>query len=92
MGWDMATGGETRTVELFQAFLWTCDDCGRDNFERGITVAPESISREDLPVGVGIDTEAIQEWMENGCHGDWVTNPSKVRCSHCGSEFEAAPA
>jgi len=82
---------ETRTVELVQAFLWTCDDCGRDNFERAITVSPESINPDDLPTSSYEDADAIREWLQEGGEGSWVKAPSQVLCKHCGGEFDAAP-
>lgn len=78
------------TVELLQAFLWTCDACGRDNFERAITVAPEAIHPSELPQGCGMDSETLQEWLESGGGGDWVAAPARVKCRHCGAEFGTA--
>jgi hypothetical protein len=83
----MATGGEVRTVELIQAFLWTCEDCGRDNFERGITISPESIDPEDPPDTPGADPDTIRDWLEAGGEGGFVVAPDQVKCRHCGSEF-----
>lgn len=74
-----------RTVDLVQAFLWTCDECGRDNFERGITVSPESIHPEDIPWVA--DSESVREWLEAGGEGAWLMAPDHVKCRHCGSEF-----
>jgi hypothetical protein len=84
----MATGGEVRTVELVQAFLWTCDDCGRDNFERAITVSPESISPDNLPESV--DPEILEQWTSAGGEGCFMMAPDRVKCSHCQAEFAAA--
>jgi hypothetical protein len=86
----VATGGETRTVELVQAFLWTCEECGRDNFERAITLESESIDPDDLPEAAGTDPETVREWLQSGGEGAWVTAPSHVRCQHCGAEFDVA--
>jgi hypothetical protein len=86
----VATGGETRTVELLRAFLWTCDDCGRDNFERAVTISPESIDPENLPEVPGLDRETLQEWIESGGQGEWVTAPRHVRCKHCNARFDVS--
>lgn len=75
------------TVELHAAFVWTCDDCGRDNFTRGVTVAPESIDPGDLPDARNADAEAIGEWLESGGGGDFLMAPDAVTCGHCGSRF-----
>lgn len=81
----MATGEGLRAVELFQAFVWTCDDCGRDNFERGVTVAPESIPLDDLPDSV--DPEMVEAWREAGGSGSFVMSPTRVKCQHCSATF-----
>lgn len=71
-----------RTTELIQAFLWTCDDCGKDNFARAITVAPEEIDAADI-------SKPLSEYLEEGGEGDWLRGPDDVTCGHCGSEFRA---
>lgn len=88
----MSTGGHVRTVELVQAFVWTCDECGQDNFERAITLAPESIDPDDLPSTGGMDPEEVREWLEEGGQGVWVTAPTHVKCRHCGTEFDTTDA
>lgn len=77
-----ATSG---TAELAQAYCWTCDGCGRDNFERAVTLAPESIRPGDIP-------EDIQDWLDAGGEADWVMAPDRVRCRHCGASFAAVVA
>ena len=79
----------SKTVELFQAFAWTCDDCGRDNFTRGITLAPASIDLDQVEAHDEETAEAIREWIASGNSGDFVQAPGRVRCEHCGAEFEA---
>jgi rubredoxin len=76
-------------VELHQAFLWTCEECGRDNFERAITIAPESIDPDDLPSVLGLEPEEVKEWMESGGGGSWTTAPTHVCCPHCEARFRA---
>lgn len=70
--------GLARSVDLHQAFLWTCDDCGRDNFERAITVDPESIHPDDL-------AEAREAFGD----GIFLKAPTRVTCEHCGARFAA---
>jgi hypothetical protein len=69
------------TVELHMAFLWTCDDCGRDNFVRGVTVAPEAIDPDELPGDVA-------EWLDAGGDGGWMSAPDRVTCEHCRATFD----
>lgn len=54
-------------AEMRQAFIWTCESCGRDNFERAILwEAPHDRS------------EAYA-----GESGQWLVCPEEVSCSHC---------
>ena len=62
-------------VELHQAFLWTCEECGRDNFERAITHEPGDDDEDEIP---------------EGFEGVWLTAPTEVTCKHCGEEFDIA--
>ncbi len=75
-----------RTVELIQAFVWTCDECGRDNFERGVSLSPESIAIDQLPDAM--DAETFQAWTQAGGEGAFMTAPSRVTCPHCNSQFD----
>jgi hypothetical protein len=79
---------DSHPVDLVQAFLWTCDDCGRDNFERAITVSPESIDPNNLPEGFNDKDEEITEWITSGGEVVWLAAPDHVTCRHCGSEFD----
>ena len=74
------------SVELHQAFVWTCDDCGRDNFERSVVYEPLASEKDEhlrLLHGLGAD-ESIPETLD--C--DLVTAPDRVACSHCGARFD----
>ena len=78
-------------VELIQAFLWVCDDCGRDNFERAIRVERESLEGREIAKLVDeVATEANESAQALGIDvdADWLMAPTRVRCSHCGAEFE----
>jgi hypothetical protein len=78
------------TVELHQAFLCTCEDCGRDNFARAIELDPMMVAEDDYPAAVDAHPEAAQEWLEAGGEGVWLVAPEKVKCGHCGAEYETA--
>lgn len=69
------------SVELHQAFLWTCNSCGRDNFARAVTLEPASIDLDDEP-------EEVREWLADGQEGAWLTTPDRVTCGHCRAEFD----
>lgn len=70
-----------REVEMHQAYLWTCDDCGRDQFERAIPVARDSLDEEDK--------EAFDALLEgvDGVHA--LAAPQEVTCKDCGAKFRA---
>jgi hypothetical protein len=82
----------TRQVELHQAFVWTCEDCGRDNFERGTIIEPEAMA--GTPEQLRSEAE-LQE--ANICLSaldidarvgfTWMTAPVRVTCGHCGAKF-----
>jgi hypothetical protein len=66
-----------REVEIHPAHVWTCEDCGRDNFCRGAVL---EFSPEDH-----------KEFEANGLPhetGEWITAPEDVTCDFCGSEFK----
>lgn len=62
------------TVELHQAFLWVCEECGTDNFARGVELSPEEVER------MGVDP------AEDGCY---LMAPSEVKCSICEHQYKA---
>lgn len=73
-------------VELRQAFEWTCDECGRDQFISVVCEpASEEIKREILErEGV------IESWeeMPEGVEFEAIAAPLSVTCEHCGETFE----
>ena len=75
------------TVELHQAFVWDCDNCGAENFCRSRVVTPESIDPDELPDNTEHD-EAVRDWIESGGSGIFHTAPESVRCRECDTEFE----
>jgi hypothetical protein len=65
-----------KSVELRNAYEWTCDECGRDSFVRGIVVEITDEDRAHMPE-LGDDVT-----------GDWFAQPEKVTCPHCGTQFK----
>lgn len=62
-----------RTVELRTAYVFDCEDCGRENVVRGVPCDPP---------------EALAAEAEDGDErAEWVTIPAQVKCRHCGAEF-----
>lgn len=72
-----------KEVELQPAHVWTCEECGRDNFCRGVVVeftAEDALEMAELEPG--IDPE---QWRS----GFWISTPDEVTCVHCGEVFVA---
>lgn len=71
MGWPI--------TELRLAFAWTCDACGRDNFERGVhrELPPAELLARCAHAPVDVVT------------GHELTPPGRVACPHCGAVFKA---
>lgn len=69
--------GENGTVDLEQAWRWTCPDCGTVNFCVPQAVAP--LPPDEVPEGF------------DGC--DWVASPTHVMCKNtkCMHSFKAEP-
>jgi len=67
-----------KKVELRGAFVWDCDDCGRENFCTGPPVIQEEID------------EIIEEYAEvEDLHGfHFAEMPETVTCKYCGEIFE----
>lgn len=65
------------TVQLNIAWMWDCEDCGRENFERTFVpeVNPERMA--ELAEEIGDDGETMR-----------CAFPFEVVCEHCGAEFE----
>lgn len=61
-------------VELFNAWMWNCPECGRENFVRAT-----HIEREHLA--------GVFEVEEEDLH--FLVYPEMVECSHCDEEFQS---
>ena len=62
-----------KTVELRHAYEWTCDECGRDNYSRGIKPSLEELDDDE------------REMLDDG---EWMMQPMEVTCPHCGTTFK----
>ena len=80
-----------RVVEIRQAWEWTCDDCGRDSYERAVLVDPSAIDPDDLPDAANLDAEKVRAWIDEGGSGQFVVAPERVTCPHCGASFDTVP-
>lgn len=76
-------------VALSPAYVWDCEDCGRENFQRAVSIQldPEDESdAEAIRTMCGIEPE---EAIPDGLTGCVMTRPRRVTCKHCGKEFKA---
>lgn len=72
-------------VELRDAFVWTCDECGRDNFIHAQIIDTEGLSESELQThGIIEDDESIDEFEY------FVRYPDSVKCPHCNAVYEVA--
>lgn len=77
-------------VEMRPAFQWTCEDCGRDQFEPCIVAEMSPADRLEQAKYMGLAeewSETIPEYLS----GDFVTYPDEVTCQHCNATFQTAP-
>lgn len=66
------------SIELHLAFVWDCDDCGRENFVRSIVGEFDEDAMKEMREEHGITAYEC---------GEWHTAPTSVTCQHCGSTF-----
>lgn len=67
-------------VELHDAYVWTCDACGRDCFVRAVTVEMTDDDIVAMQIRHGGEPE---DWQT----GKWITRPDEVTCDHCGKTY-----
>lgn len=72
-----------RPVELRPAFVWTCEQCGRDHYTTPIIEDHENIDevQQQVVEELGLPPEAV----------DFMRVPSQVRCQPCGIWYVALP-
>lgn len=66
-------------AELLPAHVWTCNECGTDQFERCIVPELTDEDRADLMQQLGIEV-----WQE----GTFLTHPTTVTCRNCQTVYE----
>jgi len=75
-----------KTVELHQAWEWTCDDCGRLNYCSAVTSELSPEDRQSLLDQIGMtENESVREYIT----GEFVLCPEVVTCTHCKAVFES---
>lgn len=80
-----------KIIELAPAYVWDCDECGRENFQRSVTTRLNPDDPDDADVirdleGLGPDEEIDRD---PNIRRTVQHRPSRVTCRHCGAEFGA---
>lgn len=72
------------TIELHPAYMWDCDECGRENFARA--VYPEL--SEDEVRELAYDMGVIESADDDLPPGMILMAPNKVQCIFCNAKFD----
>lgn len=75
-------------ARLLSAYVWDCDECGAENFERAIVAEMHEEEREEMFRSF----HDLDEWAElpDGWRDfQMVTRPDAVKCRTCGATFDA---
>lgn len=88
-------------VELHAAFVWDCDECGRENFERAVegNLTNEILNAMDADSVAYSVAEGVEETGNSDEDGNEELNasallccvvaaPKHVKCKHCDTSFE----
>ena len=67
-----------KTVELRPAFNWTCEECGRDQFERTMAEPTSKQEVTQMEESIGGDSRIMRAR---------VRMLKQVKCKECGAEF-----
>jgi hypothetical protein len=67
-------------VTAYNAFGWVCLDCGRKNYEDGITVE-QPHDEAEMREAIGVPPDEA---------GEWVHMPATVECGGCSHKFRVA--
>lgn len=73
-------------TEMRPAYEWTCDECGRNNFESCIVAEFSDEDRLEQAKAMGLIDE-YQSEIPDDLVGDFVTYPDGVTCPSCGAEY-----
>lgn len=68
-------------AELHPAYVWDCNQCGTENFERAITFEGSPQDLQYLK-----EEHGVQPWET----GEFRTVPLTVTCSQCGTIYKTA--
>lgn len=66
-----------KKIQLNIAWMWDCDNCGEENFERSFIPEGDPERLAELAEAVTNDPDAML-----------CAFPFEVKCWHCGEEYE----
>ena len=82
------------SVELHGAFVWDCEECGRENYERAIegsvdeaALLSDANQISGRLIAPEFDSDELGPEILVQCV---VIAPKQVRCKHCGNSFATA--
>lgn len=70
------------STELHQAYFWTCDNCGRDNFIRAVTRPMSEEERETMVENFRGKFGELADYLS-----DPVDYPLDVQCPSCKARY-----
>ena len=79
-----------QTVELSPAYLWDCPECGRENFQRAVSVVLDPSDPDDAATIRDMHGIEDHDPIPENFGVRMQTRPDRVTCRHCGAEFRAA--
>ncbi len=65
-------------IELHLAFVFDCNECGRENFVRAVTCDFDDNTVAEMKEEYGIEAYDL---------GDWQMQPTSVKCQFCKAEY-----
>jgi len=74
-----------KKIEMKPAYVWDCDECGIENFERTIVLSLEELTQDDLDQ---IGEELLESMMNDTERGTFQSMPNHVTCRNCNIEYE----
>lgn len=78
------------TVELVPAYVWDCERCGRENFQRSVSVVLNPDDPDDADVIRQMHDIPDADPIPEGMSVRAMTTPDRVTCRHCEAEFKVA--
>jgi len=75
-------------IELQCAWEWICEDCGRNNFASAVVAEMPPDERLQFAKDQGLVEDFVSDLPDEFKDGEFMTHPTEVTCSHCGTEFD----